>query len=109
VTISGRSSGRAAAFALCVFLILFMTAEVSHTHPPVDGLQHDSCPWCSAAHLAPTLISPLLAVVPGYIGETVALRECVETALLVIPLQFIRPPPHFETIGLNICEQIQTL
>jgi hypothetical protein len=93
VTISGRFSGRAVAFALCAFLTLFMTAEVSHTHPPVNCLQHDSCPWCSIAHLAPTLISPLLVVVPGYIGETVALQECVETALLVIPLQFIRPPP----------------
>jgi hypothetical protein len=83
----------AVAFALCAFLTLFMTAEVSHTHPPVDCLQHHSCSWCSTAHLAPTLISPLLVVVPGYIGETVAIQECVETALLVIPLQFIRPPP----------------
>jgi hypothetical protein len=80
-------------FALCAFLTLFMTAEVSHTHPPVNCLQDDSCPWCSIAHLAPTLISPLLVVVPGYIGETVARQECVATALLVIPLQFIRPPP----------------
>ena len=93
MTISGRYSGRAVVLALCAFLTLFMTAEVSHRHPPADFFHHDSCPWCSTAHLAPTLISPLLVLVPGYSGETVAIQECVETALLVIPLQFIRPPP----------------
>jgi hypothetical protein len=84
------------AFVLSLILTVFMTAEVSHRHPPGNRLQHDSCPWCSTAHLAPTLISPLLTVAPAYCGESVGIRECVETALLVIPLQFIRPPPDLE-------------
>jgi Fur family transcriptional regulator, ferric uptake regulator len=81
------------AFTLSVILTVFMSAEVSHRHPPGNPWQHYSCPWCSIAHLAPTLISPLLTVAPAYCGESVDIRECVETALLVIPLQFIRPPP----------------
>ena len=84
------------AFALSLILTVFMAAEVSHRHPPGNPLQHDSCPWCSAAHVAPTLISPLLTVSPAYCGESVEIRASVETSLLIIPLQFIRPPPHLE-------------
>ena len=83
-------------FALSLILMVFMTAEVSHGHPPGNRLQSNSCSWCSTAHLALTLVSPILTVTPGYCGESVPIRECVETALLVIPLQFIRPPPTFQ-------------
>jgi hypothetical protein len=89
----GFQTGKLIAGALCVLLIVFMTVEASHSHPPSDTLHHTFCYWCFAAHNA---TAPPAAVVPRcdeFTQEKVLAQETRERALLLVRLEPVRPPP----------------
>jgi hypothetical protein len=86
-------AGKLTAGVLCVLLIAFTTAEAVHSHPSSGTLHHSFCYWCFTAHSATV---PTAAVLPPYFEfarELVLPRELRERALLMVPLEPVRPPP----------------
>ena len=80
---------------LGLLLVVFMTAEVAHSHPTgtVDLSSAAHCQLCAIAHVG-TVAQPawLTAHIQHLIG-CVTLAEPSLQSRLIIPTAFIRPPP----------------
>ena len=83
------------AILLMLLLVVFMTAEVAHSHPTgtVDLSSAAHCQLCAIAHVG-TVAQPawLTAHVQQLIGR-VTLAEPSLQSRLTVPTAFIRPPP----------------
>ncbi len=78
---------------LCLILMVFMTAEITHSHAGIAGDGH--CQFCTLAHVAieaePDGLTPLALLVLGLIG----IGEPQAGSRAVLVTAFIRPPPPF--------------
>lgn len=97
MTHSGSRSGKIIAIALCLLLVVFMTAEAGHIHDHSQSLQHPTCPWCSMAHMATLPAAALSLEGAVLVGEIVAPQELRGRRLPEIFLHHIRPPPILQT------------
>ena len=83
------------AVALCCVLLIALTGFVAavHTHANDSGLPNHSCSICALAHagVAPTQVASALPVFAG--SALFQASEQAPLSLLLVPSQFIRPPP----------------
>ena len=81
---------------LCVFLALFMTAEVAHVH--ADGTPDAiHCQFCSTAHVAVTSQPSWLTGYVLHLIGIVSIGEPSPGSRVVIRTAFIRPPPSIDS------------
>jgi len=77
---------------LCVVLAVFMTVEVSHSHPAdPQGAAH--CQWCASAHVATDTQPAWMTAYVLRLIERVSIGEPDPGSSPVIVTAFIRPPP----------------
>jgi hypothetical protein len=81
------------AATLCVALIVFMTAEASHNHLPLDT-HHSFCVWCFAAHLASVPAGAALPAASESPQDFIVYQAPRRHSLLLIRLEPVRPPPE---------------
>ena len=93
MTCAKSNPDKITAIALCLLLLVFMTAEGVHAHYHLQSQGHAPCAWCAMAHLATVPAVDLLSATPTPQGEVVGTQEPGRRQLFVILLHRIRPPP----------------
>ena len=89
----GFNPGKITAVALCLALLVFMTAEASHSHDRSQSQGHTACAWCAMAHVATVPTVDFSPPTPTPQGEVVDTQEPTHRQLFVIFHHRIRPPP----------------
>ncbi len=84
--------GKLLAVLLCVVLAVFMTVEVTHSHPdtPVDA---SHCQLCASAHVAIDVQPTWMTAYVLRLIERVSSGEVSPGSVAVVVTAFIRPPP----------------
>lgn len=93
-----RPPSQLARLLICLQVLLlavFMTVEVSHSHPVHAGGHDDSihCELCATAHVATADVAswPMISVL--YVTGTITPGEPLRGSRRVVRTAFIRPPP----------------